>query len=1098
MDKDFRFTLYNNICEIESDKDNQLVIRFLDKYVTGYEELKEFQRGYSKKVKNPVALYLTVEEDSKVKYLFPRGLWDLIEDKDKLAIKSKFKIEDKSTDEYQLNELTINNFRDKLKSILQPESGFDLREDQVTAIFKALKVKRGLIQYPTGCLVGESKIIMTNDIIKPISEMEKNKEKYVGKRVYSVTKEGHPEFGEIEDIFISRTVDELIKIEFFGVDCKPILCTDNHPFLVGNDIYKEAGKLRKRDLVYSMSFEDIQGIIIRDNSVRVIRRELLKIKSIKRIKLDNPIEVYDMTIKGYNNFTVMVDDNRGAVLHNSGKTEIMSGIIKSLVTKYPDIKLLVLEPTDILVNNTARRFQKYGINALPYKLTRRQINNNVIVSHPMGLLNDLEKEPELLKGINGVFWDECLSKSAKIMLPSGNVMTIESIYENPNIMEVISYNLETNEYEIKKIIRKIRIEHNDFFWRLNYVNPITGKLEWLCATPNHKIWTYNRGYVELQDLTENDYIKIDVSDKVMIYSCKYCGKKFNSSNALGGHTAWCKSSGNYDKSLISLKKSYENGTRVSNLSNSNIFKKAMITRSNNREYCKKISERMLVNNPMHSLDVIEKMKKSLKLFYENNPDLLEKRKINFIKASHSGNKITDLEQFILNLNIPNLKFTGNDSVLTFKNGKHKMPDFTYINGDEVKYIEISNRYWYSAEEINEFVKSYRDSGMEILYLTDADLDDAEMLIKKFLFNHMVKVHSIKKNVGKKGKFRYNLEIEDNHNYFANNILVSNCHHIRSNTWSLLNVCIPNAEYTLGFSALAITKEHRYETNLKKLDIDEVLALGAVSRLLCETTPRYYINKGILACPVVIQFKAWIVKTAMTNNNWQVLRKAILESYERINIGLKAINILVKYNRRCLILVDTKVQAYKIMNQLADKFNLSDKAGLAFGGNIGLRLDKKKYESRRINPEEIESISNQKKKTEIRKRQLEITESCLFNVENITDRFDKNEFNILVATTVADEGLDLDSLDSVLLISAGRKDRRFIQRVGRTIRKSKTGKFGYVLDLNDSGNNILEFHSKERMRIYRDVIEAYDECIYENFDVEQFEYLFKKLEGLEEE
>lgn len=731
MDKDFRFTLYNNICEIESDKDNQLVIRFLNKYVTGYEELKEFQGGYSKKVKNPVALYLTVEEDSKVKYLFPRGLWDLIEDKDKLAIKSKFKIEDKSTDEFQLDELTINNFRDKLKSILQPESGFDLREDQVTAIFKALKVKRGLIQYPTGCLVGKSKIIMTNDIIKSISEMEKNKEKYIGKRVYSVTKEGHPEFGEIEDIFISRTVDELIKIEFFGVDCKPILCTDNHPFLVGNDIYKEAGKLRKRDLVYSMSFEDIQGIIIRDNSVRVIRRELLKIKSIKRIKLDSPTEVYDMTIKGYNNFTVMVDDNRGAVVHNSGKTEIMSGIIKSLVTKYPEIRLLVLEPTDILVNNTARRFQKYGIDALPYKSTRRQINNNVIVSHPIGLLNDLEKEPELLKCINGVFWDEA-------------------------------------------------------------------------------------------------------------------------------------------------------------------------------------------------------------------------------------------------------------------------------------------------------------------------------------------------------------------------------HHIKSNTWSFLNVCIPNAEYTLGFSALTITKEHRYETNLKKLDIDEVLALGAVSRLLCETTPRYYINKGILACPVVIQFKAWIVKTAMTNNNWQVLRKAILESYERINIGLKAINILVKYNRRCLILVDTKVQAYKIMNQLADKFNLSDKAGLAFGGNIGLRLDKKKYESRRINPEEIESISNQKKKTEIRKRQLEITESCLFNVENITDRFDKNEFNILVATTVADEGLDLDSLDSVLLISAGRKDRRFIQRVGRTIRKSKTGKFGYVLDLNDSGNNILEFHSKERMRIYRDVIEAYDECIYENFDVEQFEYLFKKLEGIEKE
>ena len=875
MDKDFRFTLYNNICEIESNRDNNLVMRFLDKYVTGYEELREYQGGHSKKVKNPIALYLTIEENNRVRYLFPRGLWDLISEQDRKTIKSKFEIEDKSTDNYHIDELTINNFRDRLKTILQPESGFDLREDQVTAIFKSLKVKRGLIQYPTGCLTGESKIIMTNDIIKSIAEMEKNKEKYIGKRVYSVSKEGHPEFGEIEDIFISRTVDELIRIEFFGVDNEPILCTDNHPFLIGDDKYKEADKLRKRDLVYSMRFEDIQEL-----KTRAVRRETKKIKSVKRIRLDNPIEVYDMTIKEFNNFTVMINDREGAVVHNSGKTEIMSGIIKSLVTNYPDIRLLVLEPTDILVNNTAKRFQKYGIDALSYKTTRRQIANNVIVSHPIGLLNDLEKEPELLEGINGVFWDECLEGSTKILLSDRKEIAIEELIEREGIDYVLSYNLETKTIEPKRILRRIKSEHKSGFLEITYKNPETERLESIRVTGNHKIYTY-LGYRKAEDLELGDLLKIVV------------------------------------------------------------MKKGRIT-----------------------------------------------------------------------------------SVFTT-------------------------------------------------------------------------IESIKED-NSKFNYRFNLEIEDNHNYFANSILVSNCHHIKSNTWSLLNVCIPNAEYALGFSALAITKEHRYETNLKILDIDEVLALGAVSRLLCETTPRYYINKGILACPVVIQFRAWIIKTAMTNNNWQVIKKAVLESYERIIIGLKAIEVLVKYNRRCLILVDTKIQAYKIMNQLADKFNLSDRAGLAFGGNVGLMLDREKYESKRINPEDIELISNQKKKSEIRKRQLAITESCLYNIDRITDRFDRNEFNILIATTVADEGLDLDSLDSVLLISAGRKDRRFIQRVGRAIRKSKTGKFGYVLDLNDSGNNILEYHSRERMRIYREVIEAYDECIYENFDVDQFEYLFKKLEGIEEE
>ena len=255
-----KFILYNNICEIESDKDNQLVTRFLDKYVTGYEETREYQGGVSKKIKNPVALYLTLEEDNKTKYLFPRGLWDLISEKERLMIKDKFGIEDRTTDNYRLDELTLKNFQEKLKSILQPESGFDLREDQVTAIFKALKIKRGMIQYPTGCLLGSSKIIMTNDIIVQIKDMGKNRDKYLGKRVYSIDKEGNPNFGEIEDIVFSGYTLELIKIEFEGKDNVSIICTENHPFLIGDDKYKEAGKLRKRDLVYSTKFSDLQNL----------------------------------------------------------------------------------------------------------------------------------------------------------------------------------------------------------------------------------------------------------------------------------------------------------------------------------------------------------------------------------------------------------------------------------------------------------------------------------------------------------------------------------------------------------------------------------------------------------------------------------------------------------------------------------------------------------------------------------------------------------------------------------------------------------------------------------------------------------------------
>ena len=917
--KDFIFELYNNICVITvMNKDNEYIQNFLNTYVTGYEEVKETVGGFTKKSKSPVALYMELNKGAdKTVYTFPRGLYDMIPEEVRKSIPD---FVDKTTNDMNVKLSLSDKDKKAMASILQPESGFDLREDQYIAVIKALKLKRGLIQYPTGCLIGSTEIMLSNDITVTMEEMFINKKDYIGKTVYSVDKEGQPQFdGKIKNVFLTKMTDTLMEVVMDND--KKIYCTENHPFLIGTDEYKEANQLVKGEEIISLYFKDFE-IGLLDKIGRKIGKSESKIKEINLIRLDKPIAVYDIEVEEYHNFVVMTSENKGIVVHNSGKTEIMSSIIKRITKEYPESKAVVIEPTDILVKNTTKRFQRYGIDAVTYKSTREDIQNNVVVSHPMALLNDLQKNPKLLEDINCIFWDECLNKSAKIMLPNGKEMTIKNVYENPTVTEVVSYNLETNKYEIKKIKRKIRTEHNDYFWRLNYINPITGKLEWLCATPNHKIWTYNRGYVELQNLTEDDYIKVDVSIKTSVYRCNYCGKEFTSNSALGGHIAWCKSNGNYE-------------------------------------------------------------------------------------------------------------------------------------------------------------------------LTDNNLEEAEM----FLLNHKVKVHSIKKNVGRKGEFRYNLEIEDNHNYFANNILVSNCHHVSCSTWSYLNTCIPNAEYSIAFSALAITKEHKNITDLSILEVDEALVLGAVSRMICETSPRYYIDKGILACPIVIQFKARIIKTFMTNNNWSMLRKMVLESYDRLIIGLRAVEVLNKYDRRSLILVDTKNQAYKVLQLFIDELNTKSSIGIAFGGGVGLELDKEEYLRIREDPNEIRKITNKTKKSEALRKQMNKLIKCLKPVSNITDKFDNKEFKVLIATTVADEGLDVDSLDAVLLISAGKKDRRFIQRVGRAIRKSKTGKFGYIFDLNDSGNKILEYHSKERMKIYREVIEAYDKCIFENFDVYDFEYLFKKLENI---
>ena len=42
---------------------------------------------------------------------------------------------------------------------------------------------------------------------------------------------------------------------------------------------------------------------------------------------------------------------------------------------------------------------------------------------------------------------------------------------------------------------------------------------------------------------------------------------------------------------------------------------------------------------------------------------------------------------------------------------------------------------------------------------------------------------------------YNIEVADNHNYFANNILVHNCHHATSLTWQRITDAHPDAFMT---------------------------------------------------------------------------------------------------------------------------------------------------------------------------------------------------------------------------------------------------------------------------------------------------------------
>jgi superfamily II DNA or RNA helicase len=73
--------------------------------------------------------------------------------------------------------------------------------------------------------------------------------------------------------------------------------------------------------------------------------------------------------------------------------------------------------------------------------------------------------------------------------------------------------------------------------------------------------------------------------------------------------------------------------------------------------------------------------------------------------------------------------------------------------------------------------------------------------------------------------------------------------------------------------------------------------------------------------------------------------------------------------------------------------------------------------------------------------------------------------ILIATTLADEGLDVPSLDSLILAGGGRSTGRAYQRIGRALRPAPGKTTAHVLDFFDRSAH-LAMHSRARLDLYR--------------------------------
>jgi len=72
--------------------------------------------------------------------------------------------------------------------------------------------------------------------------------------------------------------------------------------------------------------------------------------------------------------------------------------------------------------------------------------------------------------------------------------------------------------------------------------------------------------------------------------------------------------------------------------------------------------------------------------------------------------------------------------------------------------------------------------------------------------------------------------------------------------------------------------------------------------------------------------------------------------------------------------------------------------------------------------------------------------------NLDERMQKIEalkngkIQVLISTSLADEGLDIPNLSMVVLLTQGKSRIKLVQRIGRVMRPSKLKEKGYILDI----------------------------------------------------
>jgi superfamily II DNA or RNA helicase/intein/homing endonuclease len=251
---------------------------------------------------------------------------------------------------------------------------------------------------------------------------------------------------------------------------------------------------------------------------------------------------------------------------------------------------------------------------------------------------------------------------------------------------------------------------------------------------------------------------------------------------------------------------------------------------------------------------------------------------------------------------------------------------------------------------------------------------------------------------------YDIEVEDTHCFFANGILVHNCHHTSAATVKEVLTASPFAYWRYGGSATPYRE-----------DGAEIVIQAMFGKKIVDISASYLIKRGYLVKPYII-FDPIEDKCKM--HAYQSIYKTCVSQNVDFNTRIANIaNYLLSKKLNVLVLVQHYPQGDLLKTLIPNTEFLTGK------------------------------MKGKKRKNAIGDLKI-------------------GEKTCLLATTLADEGVDIPSLDVVLMAGGGASSTRVYQRIGRALRKNKTDKNKALIIYFHHDAKHLEKHAKKAKKIMK--------------------------------